>query len=335
MTLPHTLTKPRSVQIVCYKRGWILEAIATQWQRIISSESSCSECSLVYGSPELGYDLYIHFIWYDAVPVNGAINIMYVTHIDHWWKAIKLVQLARMGCEFVCMSGQTRFLVNKYIASESTRFILQESLHFGSIRNERSKPLTFGMFFRIQEDGRKSNKDIVNVMKFANDNSDCCQLILFGDGYSDLIRPYKKIVASVYSENFDKENYQAQMKKCDYILYFGFDEGAISILDAATLGIPVFATNQGYHLDLVLPKGSFLFDKSERVVDAVINVSLSSKAKCNSVGIGSIIDDWANTRQPPSLLCYVKVFFIKNIFIESTKHMLQDVTVLIKMFFKK
>jgi hypothetical protein len=335
MILSKTSTKPKSLQIVCYKRGWILEAIAVQWRNFLSSDARCSECSLVYGSPEPGYDIYVHFIWFDAVPVDDSINIMYVTHIDHWWKAIKLIQLARMSCKFVCMSSQTRTLINKYIASDSTRYIRQESLHFGSINNGRSEPLTFGMFFRIQEDGRKSNKDILNVLKFANDNADCCHLILFGDGYSELIRPYEKIVASVYSADFDRINYQNQMEKCDYILYFGFDEGAISILDAATLGIPVLATSQGYHLDLLLPKGSLLFDNSAKVVDAVISASLSAKAKCNSLEIDSVMDTFPNACQRPSLLHYVKVFFIKNIFIANTKHLIQDIKVILKMFFGK
>ena len=52
-----------------------------------------------------------------------------------------------------------------------------------------------------------------------------------------------------YHREFDKSIYLKLLKSSDYLLVTGFDEGALSTLDAIMFGVTPIVTAQGYHLE--------------------------------------------------------------------------------------
>src|SRR6185295_18664847 len=53
-----------------------------------------------------------------------------------------------------------------------------------------------------------------------------------------------------YFPDFDRAKYIELLGAADYLLYTGFDEGAVSVSDALAMGVRAIASAQGFHLEL-------------------------------------------------------------------------------------
>lgn len=307
-----------NVQLVVYEEGWILEAIAKQWVRLLEKklDPECFTTSLKKYEPENSADVVVHFNYLTAVFLKDARNIAYVTHIDRWWKALKLIRLARHGMYFITMSTETLKLVNRYVGSARAVSVIPESIHFGSQQSPK-RALTFGLFFRHYDDGRKSPDLIERLCEFANENPMTCKLEIAGNGFAKILSNYQEINVSYYEGSFDSQIYEHMLRNCDYIVYFGRDEGAISILDAATLGIPVLAVDQGYHKDIALAPGSMLFDCADQILGTIMTLCLSMRGNDSCVGPVDAIRALAvaSEYKSPSFFRYFVAPFIKNRFL--------------------
>ena len=49
---------------------------------------------------------------------------------------------------------------------------------------------------------------------------------------------------------FEHEQYLHILEACDYLLYFGLDEGAMSVLDATQVGLKTIAPLVGFHREI-------------------------------------------------------------------------------------
>lgn len=262
---------PQPIQIVLYgNRGWIIEAIARQWARQIAQALPQSHVSVVEGAPMPGAATYLHMTYRRARPVPGARNIIYVPHVDEWYKASKLISCARQGAEFVTMSRQTQALLDAYFGRQLATCITPSSIHFHA-GTSPARALRFGLFFKLYADGRKSEESIRDLLSLANSAPDLCQLVLYGKGLPALLAEFPQAQAQAQASDaaFALEEYEQKLRMCDYVLYFGKDEGAMSVVDAAALGIPVLAISQGFHKDLSLAPGSELFDTTSEILCAV------------------------------------------------------------------
>lgn len=301
---------PERVQIVCYTRGWIVEALARQWERALARTLPQARVRLVFGAPQPGDDTYLHFVYLSARVVAGARNIVYVTHVDRWAKALRLVALSRQGAEFVVLSRETRELVNRYLGGDVARCIRPESIHFAS-HSRASTPLTFGLFFKLYADGRKSPASIHRILRIASARPDVCRLVLMGQGWQAATREFPGLRAFV-CEEFDKALYERCLARCDWVLYLGRDEGAMSVIDAAALGVPVLATSAGFHSDMSHAKGSQLFSSGEQVADAVERLCQAVQSHGGESSLASLF-----LSQPAHVTCaafrrYLNVPLIPN-----------------------
>ena len=325
----------KSIQIVCYERGWIVDAIARQWLSQLSENQSEFEVKLCYHLPEPGADIYVHFIYFTAIIVPNRINVVCVTHIDHWWKAFKIIQLARLKVNFIAMSTHTRDVINDYTNSSNAMHYIPRSIHFNRFEVKLFKKLVFGLFFKFHEDGRKNDAAINKLCNVASRNNKYCKLILFGKGFNRLVALHKNLVAEINENEFDILEYKKTLNKCDYVVYFGYDEGAISILDAATLGIPVLATKQGYHLDIDLPRGSMLCNTSDEIVSIIESLCSAITDSPKDDSLLTIFRNMSTYTKTPSFSAYVNVFTVKNDFIKKTKHIKNDIKFFIKNTFNR
>jgi len=247
--------------------GWILEALANKCYTELK-EDTRFDVSLKVGLGDPGKDVYIHFIYLSAQVIPNAINIVYVTHVDRWYKAFRLIRLARSQAYFITMSTATQALVNRYVGPVNIETQIPESLHFG-YSAEHNKRVTFGLFFNIYPDERKNDKIIMDFLSIASNYLDTVHVIIMGYGYEKILKTNMHLSYEYINSEFDVETYKKNLDRCDYILHFGKDEGAISILDAATLDKPIIAIKQGYHDDMPLSIYSKLCQSPEEILNTV------------------------------------------------------------------
>ena len=252
------------VVIVYHEKSWIMEAFAKDYYRRLKQKSQVKCVSLHNGYSEIPDDLgsddcVFHINYFFAKKVKNTKNIVLITHIDSRLKMFLVSRLARQSFSFVCMSNETKVLVEHISCSSSVISDIPRSLHFDRAEN----PITFGLFFRIYPDDRKNLKLIKELNQIAL-SSERVRLIIYGSGFESIF-DHKKESILYDSSGFNKDKYYSYLSQCDFVVYYGNDEGAVSILDASTLNIKVLSTNQGYHKDIPIAPGSYLFPDGESI----------------------------------------------------------------------
>jgi hypothetical protein len=325
-----------SIDLIVYNNSWIATALARQFKENLEKEGL--QATIVENKEDLASDTCVHFFYFDAVADCTKKNILYVTHIDHWWKAFKIMKYANQNCSFICMSRETKKIVELYTRSEMVYHFMPESINFKNrISNNYAQKIRFGLFFRNYSDGRKNNLIIDELFNYISINKKYCQLIIYGEGFEEYYKKYKNIFLVYDDGDFNRDAYEKYLKMCDYILYFGFDEGAYCTIDASIFNIPIIVTNQGYHRDIILPIGSELHNTADQVLESVKKhirvkkISMENK-NLNSLKLFEIIKNSnKNNKKNSSLKIIYRMFAINNNFIKKSKHIKQDV----KMFIKK
>ena len=263
------------ISIKAWDSSWIIAAIAKQWQNELSRIGH--EVAIDYHGADRTSQIHIHFIADDTRPIDGRLNIVFVTHLDFYWKILNCIRLYRKGASFVCMSKHTECVLRKFIPRAEIFTITPQSLHFGSVPIPGK--ITFGLFFRLYDDNRKDRRAIEALVNTVAENSSKAKLLIYGSGFDSILsgKPTNSITyIPIVPGQFNIKSYRSYLEMCDYVVHFGRDEGAISILDAATLSIPVLATDQGYHRDITLPTGSLLLDTSDAITTGLVAIAANA-----------------------------------------------------------
>ena len=269
--------------------AWIIAAIAKQWQKELLTYGH--EVTIDSQGADRTSQIHIHFIADNARLVDGRLNIVFVTHLDFYWKILNCIQLYRKGVSFVCMSKHTESVLRKFMPRAQIFTITPQSLHFGSI--PIPKKITFGLFFRLYDDNRKNRSAIETLVNTVTENRSRANLLIYGAGFESILhgKPADSITyIPIAPGQFDVKSYRSYLTMCDYVVHFGRDEGAISILDAATLGIPVLATNQGYHRDIPLPTGSLLLETADAICKGIKQLIHSKSGTASLMTLSGVIE---------------------------------------------
>ena len=298
----------KKVQIVLDKNGGILEPLARQTLEELKEKRF--DVELTVRDIKSDKDVYITYIYLNAKPIPDGLNVVFVTHVDRLFKAWRLIRLAMQDCVFVCMSGETKLLVERYTGSDRVYFINPKSLRYGE-----AKPVnvTIGVFSNIYPDGRKGDYCILNVLKeaekFGNVN-----FRIMGSGWQKILSKVDGGTYVYHDEEFNLEVYNAFLSECDYVAYFGEDEGAISILDATALGKPVLAVEQGFHRDLPRHHYSKFFKSTKAMSFGLIELMRSLNGTTNQTTWSDIVN--LKVRKSPlklfKALYIFKLPFVRN-----------------------
>jgi glycosyltransferase involved in cell wall biosynthesis len=308
------------VSIKARDRAWILAAMAEQWRNELSR--SGHDVTVDFDSADHTSQIHIHFIADDALLVDGHVNVVVVTHIDFYWKILNCIQLYRKGVGFICLSKQTENTLKRFMPRAQIFTVTPRSLHFGPI--PIPKKITFGLFFRLYDDNRKNQSAIETLVNMVVEHSSMAHILIFGAGFENILggKPTDAITyVPILAGNFDVESYRSYLRMCDYVVYFGRDEGAISVLDAATLGIPVLATDQGYHRDIPLPTGSLLLNTADAICQIIKQLIHSHSGKTSEVTLNDIIekDDGNRCSTLEYYILILRSIFIDNPFYFKTR----------------
>ena len=199
-------------------------------------------------SPIAGFDVY-HYIAFHGVPetLPPGIHTSLVTHVDSKRKEKLLRSQFERGVMPIAMSQETAIEVGRisagYLAGNAPFVLIPP---FVPARDTRLK---IGIFSRLYADGRKREWELLRIAKRIPPEGVTFRII--GAGWDEIVMKLSERSFMVdYSDEFDPDDYLKALDSCDVVLYFGWDEGAISCLDALARGTRVIAPPVGFHLDV-------------------------------------------------------------------------------------
>lgn len=189
---------------------------------------------------------WLHQIYFRfAVPSRASLTTVLVTHIDTGLKMKYCRWLRARGCVLICLSNQTaQILAKACSSSEGIVWVNPESL-----TSDVKRKIRLIYFSNSYKDGRKREGMLLSVLSSLDPA--WLQLSLMGSGLDSLYSQIIELGIEVdYRRNFDVEFSKSALSTGDFLLYFGMDEGAMSVLDAMSAGVPVLASPTGFHLDI-------------------------------------------------------------------------------------
>ena len=269
------------VNLLCYEpeKGWILwdyaEKLAQHLTGLVDQ---------VGISPRQlpGHDVtfHINYAGMGKVEVPGVHTTM-VTHIDEPPKLNLVSAQARGGIHGICMSEHTARMLRQLTGVNRFSSLLVPTLL--PRRQHRTKVLVSS---RLYPDGRKNELWVRDFCRqFAPAN---ILLRIMGAGWDAIVRELQEAGYQIeYQGGFDKSLNCRWLEDTDYVLYTGFDEGALSVLDAMAYGVTPIATAQGFHLEL--PGKMLLFSTREQLMTIAREIET---AQCEKDRVLDYLHDW-------------------------------------------
>jgi hypothetical protein len=190
-----------------------------------------------------GFDVTFHvnYACLRQVQVPGLHSTM-VTHIDTADKFKLVGAQAAADIWGFCMSEETARRLNTLTGH--ARF-----LNFAppAMMAAEHKRLTVMIAGRLYEDGRKNEAWALDFFKaFRSEN---LLIRVMGSGWEERLAELQALGYAVeLSAQFDKARYVEWLRSSDHLLVTGYDEGALSTLDAMLFDVVPIVTAQGYHL---------------------------------------------------------------------------------------
>jgi hypothetical protein len=245
----------KNLNIVDYEDGdsWILSAIA---RRLHEGMLALGVDCHLSPKPEDGFThcYHIHYWYVRSVNINIK-NFSYVTHIDSLPKLqLILAQNKELNIQGICLSSETSRRLNEFSGSQRFTYINPPAL-----TDPVEKKIAVMIAFRLYSDGRKKVEVIEGfVEKFSGKYN--IKFYVIGAGWESHVEKWLSLGVDVeYTPNWNRSVYNNLLNIADLLLYTGFDEGAISVLDAIAAGKTVLATGQGFHLDVLSYKKLLLY----------------------------------------------------------------------------
>lgn len=195
----------------------------------------------ISGKPDPKADIN-HHINYESFQPCKTVNTAMVTHIDTETKLKKMKEVAKVA-HGVCFSNETmKQLVKEGIKKESLSVILPAT-------SMTRRPRIVAIMTQLYPDGRKREGMFLDLVKTLDNEKFVWNIV--GKGWEPIIEKATKLGAKIlHVGHFTPELGQGVLNSADYLLYFGKDEGAISVLDATMAGVKTIAPLVGFHKEL-------------------------------------------------------------------------------------
>lgn len=221
--------------------GWILYDYAAKLAAHLAPHVDA--VALVHAqSPGADVTLHVNYAGLRQLQVPG-LHCSMVTHIDSAEKFALVRAQAQAGVWGLCMSDDTTRRLNTLTGS--ARFANFAPPAMTGAEHKRLRVLFSG---RLYDDGRKNEAWVIDFCRaFAPAD---LQLRVMGAGWEARLAELAHDGYAVeHAPDFDRARYTDWLRDADHLLYTGFDEGALSTLDALLWGVVPIVTAQGYHLE--------------------------------------------------------------------------------------
>ena len=228
--------------------GWIIEKL----MRDIATELRVRGIRVTIGNAKQ-YDheeVVFHSRYLYATPLSRAkVNSLFVTHVDDRLKEVELKNSFNKFNSFVCCSQHDAELLAGLGCRES--MILGNDLpHRGGI----FRPKKVAMFSERYSDGRKNENWLLEYFALASAAArKSIILCLIGYNWEVYCKKLADMGLSFELYRYDRSlsgEYEIQksiLSDMDYLIYPGFDGGAMCVYDAIFAGKKLIVADNGYH----------------------------------------------------------------------------------------
>lgn len=232
-----------NINIINYEEALGYDGILSKYANAMRFElQRLGHTVTILGRPIKKADINHHINYESYVYLSGTRNTLMVTHITDEKKLETLKKGMRTADIGICFSHETEEdLKKKNILKLTTVLPAHDSI-------ER-RPRMIAIVTNVYPSGCKREKMFVNLLNHIDKKK--YVFMIMGTGWE---RTLDSVVGTgfvgQYHPKFEHETYQKILQLADYFLYFGKDEGAMSILDATYAGIKCIAPNIGFHKEL-------------------------------------------------------------------------------------
>lgn len=240
---------PLKARLILKERGWILEKMAARLAENLAKWNIIAEISDLPSS-QADINHWMHYLYFDK-ELYGK-SSLFITHVDRSAKLHILKQRMKKVNMGICMSRMTlEQLVSSGIPRQKLCYITPA--HDGEVVPKR---IVIGITSQIRRDGAKREDVLIKMAQTIR--LDAFHFEIVGPNWEKII-PYFEAAGAVVSYNpgmyleSNEEHLRLvyeRLKRFDYYLYMGWDEGSMGLLDALAAGIPTIVTPQGFHLDI-------------------------------------------------------------------------------------
>lgn len=238
--------------------GWIIEKL----MRDLAQELIRIGVKVRIGEDKdyAGEEIYFHSRYlYSAKNKNAKINSLFVTHIDDFGKEFEIKSKFDDFDSFVCMSPfDAEFLVE--LGCPRRKVIGLNLPHRGGV----FKPLKFAIFSAFYSDGRKNEAWLVEYFRTRPNNCKDLIINILGEGWGQVVNELRKLDVSTswldYSRSLpgEYELLKSELSNNDFLLYMGFDGGAMCFYDGVNANLKLIIPKDGYHIGY--PDSEYYFE---------------------------------------------------------------------------
>jgi hypothetical protein len=231
------------VNIISYEPlgGWVLADYA---ERLAAHLTPFVREVVVTSGQRPEYDVTFHVNYWGLrqLQVSG-LHCTMVTHVDTPEKYALIKAQAEAGAWGFCFSSETARMMTDLTGVPRFAGFAPPAMIEAPART-----VSVLVAARSYPDGRKNEHWVTDfVRQFP---PAIMRLRIIGAGWEPHIKELELSGYQVeYCDNFDRERYHQLLKTSDYLLVAGFDEGALSTLDAILYDVVPIVTAQGYHLE--------------------------------------------------------------------------------------
>lgn len=244
------------VHIINYEEGinsGILSKFAKKMYEILAKTDGVS--ASIGNRPRDGVDINHHINYLPYKP-NDTKNTLMVTHIWEGYKLDKLREGMKTADLGICMSqGQKDELIGWGLDESKLPVVLPA--HDGLPRRHQ----IVAILTNVYPDGCKREWMFEALAKTLNHTEWAFRIM--GSGWENILAPLVAEGLQVdYFHDFNYDVHKQILDSSDYLLYFGKDEGAMSVLDGKQAGLKLIAPDVGFHKEIGI---DYPFDTQEEL----------------------------------------------------------------------
>lgn len=232
--------------------GWIIEKLMKDVAQCLEKRGVRVRIGNV--NEYKGENVVFHSRYLYAKPIDSAIlNSVFVTHIDDSLKEIEIKREFKRFDSFVCLSPSDADFLKGLGCPPKAAFGINLPHRGMSIR-----PIKFAVFSERYEDGRKNEDWILSYLRqLPQELKNGMVLCLFGYNWESFCIELASIGASYELYRYDRNlpgeyDFQKEiLASTNYLLYPGFDGGAMCVYDAISSGVSLIVSEISYHKNLM------------------------------------------------------------------------------------
>ena len=229
------------------KEGWILTKFAKKmYLHLKLMEYECFLSKKARKDVDINHSIIFLFLKdKQALFPEKTINTTMLTHVNDDFRYRKVKSISKFLDAGITMSeNHMDFIKKKNLGITKLFSVLPP--HDNDLE---IKKIHIGIFSNLYSDGRKNEEYFEKI--FCNLDSNIFKLSIIGKGWQEIVLKLRKQKIEVnFYKKFFRTIYISELRKIDYLIYLGNDEGSMTFMDAIQLGIKTIMIPQGFQYDL-------------------------------------------------------------------------------------